>query len=169
LVALRATRKVLKYLSRSDEDSGDSSTALGDWYVNRLVVDRKPLLLLICENSRLAIIEPAQNVKELPNRLPDLVARRLDELGISDRHIKSEVSAMMPVIVGPTKNRSIVGQMVDFAKAIPLHIPEYEWNESDLRDVEVRLGETPCLCSGKLNSTIWPAKETRELLAQKWK
>lgn len=168
MMTLRATKKVLKSLPLSVEGDRGATTALGDWYVNRLVVDRKPLLLLVCENSRLAILEPARNVKQLPSRLPKLIVRRLHELGVPASQIASESWAMTPVSVGPTRNRSIVGQMVDFAKALSFYIPEYDWNETDLVAVERRLGNTPCLCSGKAGSTIWPDKETRKLLAEKW-
>jgi len=34
--------------------AGTSDTALGDWYVNRLIVDRQPLLLLVSAASKWA-------------------------------------------------------------------------------------------------------------------
>jgi hypothetical protein len=46
VVVLRATQKVLRSLPQSEGELGASSNALGDWYVNRLVIDRQPLLLL---------------------------------------------------------------------------------------------------------------------------
>jgi hypothetical protein len=55
MVLLRATQKVLRLLPESAGGVIDSSTtALGDWYVNRLIVDRQPLLLLVSSTSRLA-------------------------------------------------------------------------------------------------------------------
>ena len=46
-----------------------SDTALGDWYVNRLVVDRQPLLLLVSSSSLLPLLMPARGVRSLPERL----------------------------------------------------------------------------------------------------
>ena len=37
MVIMRATRKVLRILAVSDEVAQASDTALGNWYVNRLV------------------------------------------------------------------------------------------------------------------------------------
>jgi hypothetical protein len=47
MVVLRPTRKLFRDLPPSSELTAESDTALGDWYVNRLVVDRRPLLLLV--------------------------------------------------------------------------------------------------------------------------
>src|SRR5436305_374599 len=42
MVILRRTQRLARVLS-TNADAGDASdTALGDWYVNRLVVDRRP-------------------------------------------------------------------------------------------------------------------------------
>lgn len=45
-VTLRRTQKLARALPLSSESPPPPDTALGDWYVNRLVVDRRPLLLL---------------------------------------------------------------------------------------------------------------------------
>ena len=47
MVVLRATKKVLKLLPKASSMAVTSTTALGDWYINRIVVDRHPLLLLV--------------------------------------------------------------------------------------------------------------------------
>jgi hypothetical protein len=54
----------------------------------------------------------------LPERLSDLVRSRLHRLGVASRWIEPEVAAMAPVRV-KTVDRSVLGIMVDFAKAIP--------------------------------------------------
>src|SRR6185369_5689482 len=111
------------------------------------------------------ILEPARDVKRLPLHLSAIVSRRLAALAIPDFQINDETSVMNPIAVGPTKDKSIVGQLVDFAKAIPYYLPEGDWGEDDLRTTEDRLGDTPCLCSAKVGQTIWPITETRKLLA----
>jgi len=77
MVILRPTRK-LRELAPELLDSGAvSSTALGDWYANRIVVDRQPLVLLISSLSLLSVLVRARAVKKLPDRLPSIVERRL--------------------------------------------------------------------------------------------
>lgn len=104
MVTLRATQKVLKRLPPVSADDALSDTALGDWYVNRLVVDRQPLLLLVSSRSLLAIIEQARNLRQLPERLPGLVEQRLKRLEVEGGLIEGEVMAMHPVRVGPTRD-----------------------------------------------------------------
>ena len=77
MVILRPTRKLNSLLPATEVIPTSSDTALGDWYVNRVVVDRQPLLLLVSSTSLLPMLIPAQNVRGLPARLAALVEARL--------------------------------------------------------------------------------------------
>ena len=169
MVILRATQKVVKSLPRSLKGQDSSDTALGDWYVNRVVVDRRPLLLFVSSKSLLAILAPARNVKTIPGRLSTLVSDRLQRLRIEEHLIDSEMRAMQDVEVGSTQDRSVTGTMVDFAKALPYYLPIDGWSDSELRSVEDRLSETPCRCSRSYEETIWPRDVTHRLLKERWK
>jgi hypothetical protein len=168
MVALRATKKVLKTLQGSSASDGVTDTALGDWYVNRLVVHRQPLLLLLSARSLLSILTPARDVRALPSRLPDLVGQRLARLDNQSSWITSELAAMEPVVVGPTRDRSVLGSMVDFAKAIPYYLDAGGWDESTLPFVESRLATTPCRVAGRSEDVVFPYKETPRVLAERW-
>ena len=168
MVVLRATKKVLSKLPVASRPVTASDTALGDWYVNRLVVDRQPLLLLVSACSLLAIVAPAREVRTLPDRLPELVATRLRRLGISTALIQAEVAAMEPVQVAATQDRSVLGSMVDFAKAIPVYLPIGGWDLTTLPFIESQLAETPCRVSGPFEATIFPKRAAPELLAARW-
>jgi hypothetical protein len=56
MVVLRRTQKLATALPLTGTSVTQSDTALGDWYVNRLVVDRRPLLLLISARALLPIV-----------------------------------------------------------------------------------------------------------------
>jgi hypothetical protein len=168
MVVLRATKKVLSKLLTPPSTVAASDTALGDWYVNRLVVDRQPLLLLVCSRSLLSILTPAREVRTLPDRLAVLVATRLRRLGITESLIEAEVAAMVPVRVAATQDRSVLGSMVDFAKAIPFYLPIGGWDLTTLPFIESRLAETPCRVSERHEATIFPDRDTPDLLAARW-
>ena len=136
--------------------------------MNRFVVDRRPLLLLLSSESRLGILTFARDVRTLPARLPALVAGRLSRLGIAERLIRLEVAQMGIARVGRTKDRSLTGQMVNFAKAIPSYLPVNAWDDSTLQLAEDRLGETPCRCSRPFEEVIFPIDSTKKLLADRW-
>jgi hypothetical protein len=168
MVVLRGTKKVLRYLSAPVESPGESATALGDWYANRIVVDRQPILLLVSAKSLLAALVPANNVREFPGRLSGVVAERLRRLGVDKRLVDSEVLAMDSVVVAKTCDRSVLGTMNDFGKAIPFYLAHRYWGESSLRTVEARLAETPCRVTKRLSDCIFPDKKADELLVEKW-
>ncbi len=168
MVTLRATRKVLKYLPEDSDSGRPPDTGLGDWYVNRLVIDRKPLLLLVSSLSLLAILKPAQNVKALPDHLPDMVAGRLHRLGVDPDLINAEVEAMDPVKVGKTADRSVVGIMVDFAKMVPYIFPPGGWDETWLPLAEEQLQHNPCHAGGRFEEVVFPESKTVDLLVARW-
>jgi hypothetical protein len=168
VVILRATQKVLRSLSHAEGELGASDNALGDWYVNRLVIDRRPLLLLVSSASRLAIVTPARDVKGLPERLAQTVGERLRRLGVSEAIVASEVEATSPVRVGKTVDRSVTGQLVDFAKALPYYLPIDGWDEAALISAESKLAETPCRASRPFAEVIWPRRAAIELLNAAW-
>ena len=165
MVTLRPTRKLQGALVPSRVASA-SDTALGDWYVNRLVVDKRPLLLLVSSKSLLPIVLPARDIRTLPHRLADIVALRLTRLGIPASLIAKETAAMNPVEIGPTTDRSVLGIMVDFAKGAPYYLEAGNWDDSSLTIVEERLSETPCYASSQ--RTIFPNDAAPRLLAEKW-
>jgi hypothetical protein len=168
MVVLRATQKVLKLLPESAHAAAVSTTALGDWYVNRIVVDRQPLLLLVSGNSLLPALTTARDVKSLPKRLASLVGGRLSRLGIDQQVLGLEIEALSTVAVARTASRSVVGQMVDFAKMLPFYLPEDGWTERDLKVAEDKLAETPCRSGGRFEDVIFPRETTVRLLESKW-
>jgi hypothetical protein len=168
MVVLRATRKVLATLPASPVAAARSDTALGDWYLNRVVVDRRPLLLLVSSTSLLSLVVPARDVRGLSNRLADLVGTRLERLGIGPRTIELETRAMSPVMIGPTVDRSVLGIMVDFAKSLPYFLEPGQWDDTTLRTAEDKLAETPCFAGRSFAETVFPDKKAPELLLAKW-
>jgi hypothetical protein len=165
-VMLRATQKVLRSIPKTQPEHSLTDNALGDWYVKRLVIDRQPLLLLVSAASRLAILDYAREVRHLPSRLPELVAERLQRAGIPPRWIEREIEAMTPVLVGPTSDRSITGQMVDFGKTLPFYLPINHWGTADLWEAEAKLGETPCLAGTR--NVVFPLERSQQLLSEQW-
>jgi len=166
MVTLRATGKVLRYLQESSGPHPASDTALGDWYVNRVLVLRQPLLLVVSALSLLPLVIRAQNVSTLADRLPYLVSERLRRLGVAEYLVQAEATAMVPVLVGKTVDRSVLGILVDFAKSIPHYAAGRA--ELDLPYIESHLSDTPCFAGRSYDQVIFPKKKAPELLRAKW-
>ena len=167
MVAIRPTRK-LRYLLPAGQVAGMPDTALGDWYANRLVLGRQPLLLLVSSASLLPILVRARQVRELPRHLENLVARRLTRLGIATSLVDAERRAMRPVRIGPTVDRSVLGIMVDFANSVPYHVETGDHGDNALAAIEMRLAATPCYAGKGSDQVVFPDKMALELLMAKW-
>jgi uncharacterized protein DUF6933 len=165
MVVIRPTHKLRRALPVTPI-VGTSDTALGDWYVNRLVVDRQPLLLLVSSASLLTMLVRARDVRALPRDFEEMVAHRLARLGVARPIIDAERRAMMPVQIGATADRSVLGSLVDFAKIVPYHLEAGGWDDGTLLVVEDRLAETPCRAGS--DRVVFPKNKAPELLTAKW-
>lgn len=168
MVILRATQRVLRLLPQRSGAAESSETALGDWYVNRIVVQRQPVLLLVSSSSLLPVLTPARDVRTLPQRLPDIIAARLERMQISSLLIAAEVAAMERVVVAPTRDRSVLGILVDFGSLLQHHVHRTGWHDAAMLEAEAHLEGTPCYASRRFAEVIFPVKTAPSLLAARW-
>lgn len=116
MVVLRCTQKLLVRLKHVGElPAVESATRLGDWYGNVLQLGHRQHLLFISERSRLPVVIPIRESKRLASVFPDAVCERLAILGVTAEDIADERVRMSEVAFGPTRNRSLLGTMNDFA------------------------------------------------------
>ncbi len=117
MVVIRATHQVQKLLRVAVDEAAASDGVLGDWYVKRFMIDRRPLLMMMSAVSLFPIITPARDVRSLPERLGSIVSDRLKRIGVDEMVIQREVATMTSVAVGRTKDRSVMGSLVEFCLA----------------------------------------------------
>ena len=116
MLVLRCTQKLLARLKQTDPlPVVESTTRLGDWYGNILRIGRRQHLLFISERSRLPVVIPIREARDLVATFPDAVCEVLATVGVSAANIADERARMSKVAFGQTRNRSLLGTMNDFA------------------------------------------------------
>jgi hypothetical protein len=93
----------------------ESTTTLGDWCGNILRIGRRQHLLFISERSRLPVIIPIREARQLEAVFLEAVCDVLAAVGIGAQHIADERSKMSEIAFGRTNNRSLLGTLNDFA------------------------------------------------------
>ncbi len=167
MLVIRATRKVSRLLPAMASDDVASDTALGDWYVNRVIIDRRPLLLMVSARSLLSMVVPARDVRTLPLRVADMIGARLRRLQVDPLVVESEIQAADPIVVGRALDRSVVGHMVGFGRDLTYYL-EPPWDHSSLSSAEDLLARTPCRASRRPDEVIFPVPTTVGLLEKRW-
>lgn len=167
MVIIRPTKKLHSQLPIR-EVAGKGDSALGDWYVNRVVVARQPLLLLVSSTSLLPMVVPARDVRSLPDRLPALVEARLQRLGVHADLIAAELRSMDPVVTAATVDRSILGTLNDFAKAMPYYLDSVTPGPKTLVGLEAWLAQTPCHSASIRDRVVFPDRKAPDVLGTKW-
>ena len=145
MTTLRCTRKLARRLTITPgaEDLRPTNR-LGDWYANALNIGHRRLVLCVNEKSLLSVILPARDLRQLPSRLPDAVRSLLRRLGVPPEIAASEIEAMLPISVGLTRSRSVVGSMVDLGREATFLLAP-PGPHSPVADVELALAGVPCL------------------------
>jgi hypothetical protein len=75
---------------------------------------------------------------------------------------------MAAVCIQPTIDRSVVGMMVELARALPYHPAVSRFGEAALRSVEEWLAETPCHAARSDAEVVFPNEKAPEVLRAKW-
>jgi len=163
MVHLRATKKVLDRLHAKPSEGPTSQNVLGDWYANRVVWDRQPILVLMSSASRLLIFEPARVVGKLPERLTELVRMRLLGMGIPAERVNRELEDMGEVIVARTNDRSALSGMNQLIQDSG-HIYHQRNFEGQMLLPELQTYMEGGLAKIMGRGYIHPGDETRELL-----
>ena len=116
MVVLRCTRQLLMRLKYPDEDtSAQSTTRLGAWYGALIRFGRRHVLLFISERSRLPVLLPARDADRLALAFPMVVSGTLIGLGVPTAAVEEERSSMSPIAIGPTRSRSLLASLNEFA------------------------------------------------------
>ena len=145
MITLRCTRKLARRLTLTPGAELQGATnKLGDWYANTLNVGHQRLVLCVSERSLLSLVLPARDVRQLPSRLPDAVSSLLARLGVPAAIAAQEVAAMLPISVGLTCNRSVVGSMVDLGREASFFLAP-PFPRAPIADLELALAGVPCL------------------------
>jgi hypothetical protein len=169
---LRRTEKLSRHLPLAGDATIASTTALGDWYVNRVSVGRRALLLATSAGTFLPIVTPARDVRTFAAWLPELVAARLARLGVPPDMIAREVAAMAPMAVAKTASRQVLGVMNQYAFELPYRLaPVIGRGASEvdeLRVAEDQLGDTPLFCSKPGHAVVVPNEATVVAMLTRW-
>src|ERR1700681_5017203 len=101
MVVFRCTQTLLVRLKQvGDLPPVESTTRLGDWYGNILQVGRRQHLLFISERSRLPVVIPIRELKQLGTVFPGAVCEKLAIVGVAAADIADERMRMSEVAFG---------------------------------------------------------------------
>jgi hypothetical protein len=158
VVILRLTRKLLSRGGPPAAVTIPSTTVLGDWFAQPVSVGHKRYVLLVSERSRLPVLMPARDVKNLARNFPGALAQELHGLGVPSAVVDREVEATREAVVAVTNSRSVLGTLNDFSRALSYYL--FDEPEANLVEGALLLSRTPV---SPLDFAS-PARVTRRLL-----
>lgn len=132
MYTLRSTQKLLggKFLIPEKSTSSEAlptTTALGDWYAHRLIIERQHLAMCVSAHSRLCVLTTARDLEQLPQRLYyslvdllrvlDVPAETLTEDAIARERHEMQQMRFSPT-TGTPDGRNVLGTINDYSRAL---------------------------------------------------
>ena len=143
MLTFRCTKRVLQRLGiEAIAHAPGSTTLLGDWYVNLLLIRRQRLLIFVSEPTLLSVFVPVSKLSVLVPHFRKALAELLQELGAPSSAIEVETSEMETATFATTANRSVLGSMNDLMFQARWEIEERPGQE--LLQLALRLSRIPC-------------------------
>lgn len=141
MFTFHVTSKVSKRLKQPlEQNPSQSTTLLGAWYVNLLIVRRQHILLLVNERTLLPVLMPAKNLALFPKQFPAVLSEMLGAMNIPPKKILAELQEMSEWQFAKTASRQILGSMNDFAKVLDVYLED----GALLKQQAFRLARYPC-------------------------
>jgi hypothetical protein len=116
MLIVRGTKKLRDRMKSAPAAGSDdeSTTALGDWFVNALFW-KPQVALLVNSRTFLPVYLPLAPARTLLDRVPDAIESALRAQGVPEEIIAAERCAMSEVRLAPTNDCTVVGVMNEFA------------------------------------------------------
>jgi len=127
-------------------DDVSSTTVLGDWFAQEVVVDDRPFILLVSRMSRLPVIMPGTDVTSIPSDFAGALEQVLLRLGIAPEAVSSEVAECRKVAFTAGDSSSVRASGNDFARRMKRYMPE--WTQTDPTELSLLLGDVPLKALG---------------------
>ena len=158
MFALRCTQKLLKRMKTPlVDDPARSTTLLGDWYANLVIVGRQQLVLCCCERTYLPVVIEARDIHGLVPRLNIALLKVLVSLGVPNAAVDEELTAMEEVIVARTASKVVIGVMNEYGYMMSGE------HHTNLVELSLELAHTPLFAS--TSRCLWPDEATRAAFA----
>ena len=163
VLVIHATNKLRDRLKTAPPHRHETSTtALGDWYATALFW-RPQVALFVNETTLLPVLVPLAPSATLVERFAPALAEVLAVQGATRDFIEAETGEMGDWRLAKTANRSVVGIMTEFTYLAEAYLANR--GESNLRELSLRLSETPCGPLSKRHHS--PDRELAALLSQR--
>ena len=141
MLVIRCTRKLLDRVGSPVADPPLSTMLLGDWYAKPFGVAQRRYVVLLSAATRIAVLMPARDLRNLTRNFPAALAVQLTALGIPAEAAQREVDASREAVLAVTTDRSLLGTLNDYASMTRFQFAA--GREADLEAQALSLSHTP--------------------------
>ena len=157
MLVIRCTRKLLDKAGPPLADPPASTTLLGDWYAKPFGIAQRRYLVLASAATRIAVLMPGRDLRNLARNFPVALAVQLERLGIPEAAAERELEASREALLAVTADRSMLGTLNDYASMTRFQFPGGQG--LDIEAQALSLSHTPLAPLGY----AYPADVARDL------
>ncbi len=158
MLVIRCTRELLEGVTAPATDEVASTTALGDWFAQQVVIGDQSFILLVSRLSRLPLVMPGADATVILTGFADALEDLLLGLDGSPEAVADEVGQCRQIVFAAGDGSSVRASGNDFARHMKRLKPEEL--QGDATEISLRLGKIPLKTLG----FALPTEATRKLL-----
>ena len=141
MLVIRCTRELLEDVIAPAPVEASSTTVLGDWFAQQVIVGDQSYLLLVSRLSLLPIVVPGGDVASIVSEFAGTLEEVLLRLDVAPEAVSSEIGRCRDIVFTAGDSSSTRASANDFARRMKRYMPE--WSETDSVDISLRLGNVP--------------------------
>lgn len=133
MLVIRPTASLARKMgTRLETDAEASTTVMGDWYANGLVLSRKQYILCMSEKARLPLLLAAAPYSSFHERLIPAIGDLLLAIGVPNDKVERELGEMESGCLAKTESRSLLGSMTEIAYQCEAYDRDGHFDHTDL-------------------------------------
>jgi hypothetical protein len=157
MLVIRCTRELLQGVTSPVTDEVTSTTALGDWFAQQVIVGDQSYLLLVSRLSRLPLVIPGSDVAGIVSGFAGALEEVLLSLDVAPEAVAHEVDQCREIVFAAGDGSSVRASGNYFARRMKRYLPGQP--PEDPKEISLRLGEVPLKSLG----FALPSEATRRL------
>ena len=156
MLVIRCTRELLQDVTSPATDEVTSTTALGDWFAQQVVVGDRSYILLVSRLSRLPLVIPGSDVASILSGFAGALEDVLLGSAVAPDAVAHEVEQCREIVFAAGDGSSVRASGNYFARRMKRDLPG---RPEDPKDISLRLGDVPL----KSLDFALPSEATRRL------
>lgn len=141
MLVIHCTRELLEDAAASVTEGVTSTTALGDWFAQQVIVGDRSYILLVSRLTRLPLVMPGADIAGIVPCFAEALEELLLSLDVAPEAVSREVGQCRQIVLAAGDGSSVRASANDFARRMKRDLPTRP--DVSATEISAMLGDEP--------------------------